>query len=103
MKLEHSAVAPTNDERSHREARVSFRLTSNQAALLKHAAESEDKTLTDFVLSSASAAAEHVLADRRLFRLSEADWNIFEAALERPAVFKPNLSKTVMHEDFFVD
>jgi uncharacterized protein (DUF1778 family) len=89
--------------RSNREARISLRVASNQAALLKRAAESQEKTLTDFVLSSASAAAEQILADRRWFRLDVESWNAFEAALERPAVYKPRLSETVKDDNYFAD
>ncbi|HEY4225589.1 MAG TPA: DUF1778 domain-containing protein [Pseudolysinimonas sp.] len=90
-------------ESSSRDARISLRVPSAQAALLKQAAEENDTTLTDFVLSSASIAAQHVLADRRWFRLSPESWEAFEAALERPAVYKPRLSDTVRDDSFFVD
>jgi uncharacterized protein (DUF1778 family) len=41
-----------------------------------------DKSVTEFVLESASTAAEQVLADRRWFELHDANWEAFQAALE---------------------
>jgi uncharacterized protein (DUF1778 family) len=87
----------------NKDSRVSFRIPSEQVVLLKRAAEARDTTLTDFVLSSAAVAAEQALADRRWFDLPADAWAAFEAALDRPAVFKPRLSETVKRDDFFVD
>lgn len=87
----------------NRESRISLRVPTTQASLLKKAAESQEKTLTEFVLSSASAAAEQVLADRRWFELDEQAWDLFNAALERPAIYKPRLSEMLKDDSYFVD
>ena len=95
----HSTAA----EREIKDARINVRLAPSQAALIRRAAEAQDKSLTDFVISSAADAAELVLADRRWFRLDDAAWEAFEALLDRPAIFKPRLADLMATEDRFVD
>jgi uncharacterized protein (DUF1778 family) len=91
------------EPRNARDARLSLRVPKSQAALIRRAADAQDKSLTDFVVSSASAAAEQVLADRRWFRLDDSAWESFEALLDRPAVFKPRLNELMNSRDRFVD
>jgi uncharacterized protein (DUF1778 family) len=99
-----SVDAPVGlDARSTRDTRLSFRASSRQVALLRTAAEAVDKSVTEFVLDSAATAAEHVLADRRWFRLSDDAWEAFQVALERPPVFKPHLSESLRAPDPFVE
>ncbi|WP_338145025.1 DUF1778 domain-containing protein [Cryobacterium glucosi] len=97
------SLHPMSLERESKDARINVRLAPSQAALIRRAAEAQDKSLTDFVISSAAEAAELVLADRRWFRLDEASWETFEALLERPAIFKPRLAELLAMEDRFVD
>jgi uncharacterized protein (DUF1778 family) len=60
--------------------------------------------MTDFVLDSASNAAEQVLADRRWFLLDEDAWTAFSDALERPVVVKPRLQALLAEADaIFLD
>jgi uncharacterized protein (DUF1778 family) len=47
--------------------------------------------VSEFVVRHATAAADNVLADRRVFVLSKEDWAVFEAALDRPARDVPRL------------
>src|SRR3954463_271705 len=81
-----------------REARLNLRTTAKQDALIRLAAQATSKTVTDFVLDSASNAAEQVLADRRWFLLDDAAWASFEDFLERPAVLKPRLRDLLTQE-----
>jgi uncharacterized protein (DUF1778 family) len=81
-----------------REARLNLRATAKQDALIRLAAQATSKTVTDFVLDSASNAAEQVLADRRWFLLDDAAWASFEDLLERPAVLKPRLRDLLAQE-----
>lgn len=87
MSVDDSTAHP----RQARESRLNIRTSTRQDALIRQAAQAAGKSVTEFVLESASVAAEHVLADRRLFAVSDDAWQAFEAALERPAVFKPRL------------
>ena len=52
-----------------RDARINLRGTSAELEFIRPAAESSQKTLTEFVLASAAIAAERVFADRREFAL----------------------------------
>ena len=79
------------EPRAPREARLNLRASAQQGALIRQAALASDKSVTEFILESATNAAEHVLADRRTFDLDDADWRAFQTALERPAILKPRL------------
>lgn len=81
-----------------REARLNIRTTAKQDTLIRLAAQATNKTVTDFVLDSASVAAEQILADRRWFLLDEAAWSSFEDSLERPPVVKPRLRELLADE-----
>lgn len=77
--------------RTARDSRLNLRTSSKQDSLIRQAAQAKDMTVSEFVLEAATSTAEQVLADRRLFVVSEEAWQAFEAALERPAVHKPAL------------
>ncbi|MGD9161636.1 MAG: DUF1778 domain-containing protein, partial [Desulfobacteraceae bacterium] len=53
--------------RVSRTARLGFRITAQQEALIRKAAEISGKNVTQFVLSSACEAAENTLIDQRIF------------------------------------
>lgn len=69
-----------------------MRTTPREDALIRAAAELQDKSVSEFVLDAATAAAQNAILDQRSFRLSEKAWNEFIDYLERPAVFKPKLA-----------
>ena len=91
---DHSEAEPT----VARETRLNLRTTARQDTLIRLAARTTNKTVTDFVLESASNAAEQVLADRRWFMLDDAAWAAFEDLLDRPAVVKPRLTELLSDE-----
>ena len=73
------ATAPTKRERL--EARVS----PEQKALIQRAAALTGRSLTDFLVSSAQAAAEETIRTHQVIRLSARDSEIlFEALLNPP-------------------
>ena len=84
---------PRNSSARRKESRLNLRASAQQDALIRKAAASLGKNVTEFVLDSACANAEHVLADRRHFVLDEARWKAFLKALDRPAVERPRLKK----------
>jgi uncharacterized protein (DUF1778 family) len=94
---------PEARTRTPRDARLNLRTSTQQDALIRRAAEARGKTVSEFILDSATYAAEQVLADRRWFQLDDDAWRAFEALLDRPAVFKPRLSESLKREDPFVD
>jgi uncharacterized protein (DUF1778 family) len=86
-----------------RETRLNLRATARQNALIRLAAQTSSKTVSEFILDSASNAAEQVLADRRWFMLDESSWVAFQDLLERPAVIKPRLAELLSEESDLFD
>jgi uncharacterized protein (DUF1778 family) len=86
-----------------RETRLNLRTNARQDTLIRLAAQATNKTVTAFILDSASYAAEQVLADRRWFILDESAWAAFDDLLERPAVVKPRLAKLLSEESNLFD
>ena len=68
-----------------RTERLGIRTTVVQKQLLEAASEIEGTSVSDFVLSHATAAAQTVLADRRYFFLFEHRWADFVHRLDEPA------------------
>jgi uncharacterized protein (DUF1778 family) len=81
--------------------RFAVRLTSEQDALIRRAAEVEGTDLTNFTVTATLAHARDVLADRRLFVLDDAAWTEFLAVLDRPVSHKPRLEKLFAEESIF--
>lgn len=73
--------------------RFAVRLTAEQDALIRRAAEVEGTDLTTFTLTATLAHARDVLADRRLFELGDVAWADFLAVLDRPVSPNPRLEK----------
>ena len=100
---------PSNDEdresisQRAREMRLSLRANARQDTLIRLAAQATNKTVTAFILDSASSAAEQILADRRWFMLDDSAWESFTDLLERPAVVKPRLADLIAQESDLFD
>jgi uncharacterized protein (DUF1778 family) len=67
-----------------KESRLNLRVTDRQDHLIRRAAAAVDKSVTEFVMDSAAAEAERVLAEQRWFVLSEAEWERFNELIDRP-------------------
>ena len=76
-------------------ARLEARLPGEVHALLKRAAEIEGRTLTDFVVAAASAAARKTIEDSDVIRLSVADQQRFAEALINPPPLAPALKRAI--------
>lgn len=83
---------------SGRTARLGLRAAPEQEALLRLAAQASRKSLTEFILDSACAAAEQTLLDQRYFLADQAQWSSFNALLDRPAETKAGLQKLFEHK-----
>ncbi|MHB8347409.1 MAG: type II toxin-antitoxin system TacA family antitoxin [Acidiferrobacterales bacterium] len=68
--------------------RVHLRLDAATKRKLERAATYAQKSVTEFVLSQAVEAADHVIKTHEQHVLSTADWETFCEALDRPS--KPN-------------
>jgi uncharacterized protein (DUF1778 family) len=65
--------------------------------LLKRAAEIEGRTLTDFVVAAASAAARKTIEEAGMIRLSLEDQRRFAEALINPPPLSPALKRAFKH------
>jgi len=81
--------------------RLAARLTTEQNALIRLAAEIEGTDLTNFTVTAALAHARDLLADRRLFTISDAAYTLFNARLDRPVAHKPQLEKLFSEPSIF--
>jgi uncharacterized protein (DUF1778 family) len=81
--------------------RIAVRVTPEQDALIRSAAEVEGTDLTNFTVCATLAHANDVLANRRLFALDSAAWTDFQAILERPVVHKPALERLLAEPHLF--
>ena len=65
-------------------ARLEARISTELHALLKRAAETQGRTVTDFVISAVKSAAETALEESDILRLSMNDQSQFAGALASP-------------------
>ena len=74
-------------------ARLEARISTNLHAMLKRAAELQGRTMTDFVAMAVQDAAQRVIAEADVMRLSLADQECFAQALLSPPQPKPALER----------
>lgn len=85
-----NAVAePVRERRERLEARVSPEVMDT----VRRAASAKGQTVTEFVVSAASTAAQKVLLDQVLFSIDQDKFRAFEAALEAPLVENESIRK----------
>lgn len=90
-----------NESMAAKDSRIAVRLTSEQDALIRRAAEAEGTDLTNFTDTATLAHARDVLADRRLFAIDDIAWTEFLAVLDRPVSHKPRLEKLFAEAPIF--
>jgi uncharacterized protein (DUF1778 family) len=88
-------------ERTPRRSRLNLRTSSHQDELIRRAASALDKSVTEFVLESATAHAERVLTDRRWFALDDERWERFQELLDAPAPDLPKLRRLLNEPTIF--
>ena len=76
-----------------RAERLEARVSAEKKAILQHAAELSNRTLSEFVVESAQAAAALVLQEHENVRLSHAEQIAFVTALLNPAAPNQRLRK----------
>jgi uncharacterized protein (DUF1778 family) len=84
-----------------KDSRIAVRLSSEQDALIRQAADVAGTNITEFTVEAALSRARDVLADRRLFMLDDAAWTEFLSVLDRPIVHKPRLAELFSTESIF--
>lgn len=76
-----------------RAARLEARITTDQKALLQHAATLSGRTLSEFVVASAQEAAARVVQEHETVRLSRSEQVAFVTALLEPRAPNARLRK----------
>jgi len=84
-----------------RSEKLDLRLTPAAKQLIFDAANSLQRSVSDFVLESALARAEETLADRRHFSLTSEQWTAFTAALEAPVRPLPRIERLMNETSIF--
>lgn len=74
-------------------ARLEARISTSLHAMLKRAAELQGRTMTDFVAMAVQDAAQRVIAEADVIRLSLADQECFAQALLSPPQPTPALKR----------
>lgn len=86
-----------------KDSRIAVRLSSEQDALIRHAASVEGSSITDFTVAAAMSHAIDVLADRRMFAIDDAAWGEFLAVLDRPISHKSRLEQLFDEPSVFTE
>lgn len=87
--------------RENRSERLDVRATPAAKHLLQRAAQVQQRTVSEFVLQSALAAAAETLAERRHFELDNERWEAFLTALDAPPKPKPRLERLLKEPGVF--
>lgn len=84
-----------------RSEKLDLRLTPADKQTLQAAATVTRRSVSEFVLESALARADDALADRQVFRLGEARWQAFLAALDAAPRPTPRMERLLKEPGFF--
>ena len=84
-------MAQGAEEHSNRRYRIEVRVTPEQDAVIRQAAELEDTTVTNFVLDTVTARARKVIKANQDLVLSNEAFDRFLAELDRPPEPVPEL------------
>lgn len=76
-------------------ARLEARISTELHALIKHAAELQGRTVTDFVITATQEAAKRAVEETALLRLAIEDQQQFAASLLEESATPPTLLKAM--------
>jgi uncharacterized protein (DUF1778 family) len=82
-------LMPTSTKKQRKEHPLSMRLPQGDIAVIDRAAEIRGRSRTDFVRDAAVRAAEEVLLEDTLLRMSPSGFTAFMATITRPATAVP--------------
>jgi uncharacterized protein (DUF1778 family) len=89
-------------QRTNRTEKLDLRLTPAAKQALRQAAATSREPVSDVVLRSALARADEILADQRVIKLDDRQWQAFVAALDAPPKARPRL-KRLLNEPAILD
>lgn len=85
-------------QNANRQARLEARTTPEVLAIVKHAAGIEGRSLTNFVVAAAMAAARQTIEQTEIIRLSSADQvRFFEALMDDKSPPAPAMVRAFEH------
>lgn len=84
-----------------RSEKLDIRLSAEAKRTLAAAAAVAQRSVSDFVLTSALAQANETLADRQRFGLDAEQWEAFMAALDAPARNLPRTTRLLREPSVF--
>ena len=73
--------------------RIDLRATRRQETLIQQAASQTDRSVSEFILSSATFEAERILADRRWFSVTSEQFEAIKAVLDAPLEETPRFAR----------
>lgn len=86
-----------------RDERLQLRLTQKQKAIINQASQIRQMSMTSFILDQSYQAALDVVANQRLFSLSDQAWDQFCTALDAPPTELPRLKSLLSEPGIFDD
>ena len=87
--------------RTLRTEKLDLRVSRSTKRALEAAASASHRSVSAFVLESALARADEMLADRRTFNLSKVKWTEFLTALDAPTRPLPRMQRLLTEPGFF--
>lgn len=89
---------PTKARKLLRTERLAARVPAEVKEYLQHAADLSGRSLSDFVLASATAAAAEIIREREVIALTASESRRLAAALQNPPA--PNARLQAAFEDY---
>ncbi len=86
-------------QNTSRHARLEARIAPDVHEILRRAAEIEGRSLTDFVVAAASAAARQTIADTEVLNLSRESAQVFASLLIDPPAAAPAMERVRSHHE----
>jgi uncharacterized protein (DUF1778 family) len=84
-----------------RTEKLDLRVTPEAKQRIIAAAEQLNRTVSDFMLTSALERADEVMAEQRVFVMSAEKWEKFQAALDAPPRDIPRMKRLMQEPSFF--
>ena len=86
-------MASVAKKKKRREHPLSMRLRATDIAIIDRAADLRGRSRTDFVREAAVRAAEEVLMETTILRMSPKSFHVFLSAVEAPAKVVPEMAE----------
>jgi uncharacterized protein (DUF1778 family) len=80
-----------------RTARIEARIAPDALIIVKRAAELQGRSVSDFVVAAAQAAARQTIEETQILRLSVEDQRVFAEAILNPPPLTPAMERAIQH------